>query len=179
MKSLILYWSAGGNTKKVAKTIETALLENDVNVDIVETSENLEISLLDYDLVFFGSPSYSMLPPEPVIKYIKRSMSTYCKKQLRAPKHYGKYAVVFCTYCGVHTGINEAYTAGKYMAQFFEHLGFHVLDEWYTVGKLHGWEEGSKFGRLGDISDRPNQNDLAIIQQETLDILKGLRVVKA
>jgi hypothetical protein len=28
-----------------------------------------------------------------------------------------------------------------------------------------GWEEGNKFGKLGDISDRPNQTDLEIIRK--------------
>jgi flavorubredoxin len=174
IKSLILYWSSGGNTKKVAKAIEMALLLNDISVNIIEINEDMDIDLFEFDLVFFGAPSYNMLPPEPVMKYIKYSMSKYCNRQLRAPKCYGKYAVVFCTYAGIHTGINEAYTAGKYMAQFFEHLGFCVLDEWYTVGDIRGWEEGTRFGRLGDISNRPNKTDLQVIHQETLDILKGL-----
>ncbi len=97
-------------------------------------------------------------------------------REVRSPKKPNKYAVVFCTYAGVHTGIKEAYTAGKYMSQFFEHLGLYVLDEWYVVGKFHGWEGGTKYGKLGDISNRPNQQDLDVVYQETLDLLKGLGI---
>lgn len=179
MKSLIIYWSAGGNTKKVADSIEKALLEKNIEVDIMKITEMLDVDLFQYDLVFLGSPSYQFLPPENVIKYIKKNLGRYGKvgvRELRAPKKPNKYAVVFCTYSGVHTGIKEAYTAGKYIAQFFEHLGFLVFNEWYIVGKFHGREEVNKYGKLGDISDRPNKQDLDIIYQETIDLLKGLGV---
>ncbi len=178
MKSLILYWSAGGNTKKVAETIETAILKNnDISVDVVPISEKIDIDFYDYDLVFLGAPSYQWIPPEPVQKFFKYTLDRYRegKRPVRIPKKPGKYSVVFCTFAGVHTGFKEGYTAGKYMAQFLEHLGFYVLDEWYTVGKFQGWEEGSRYGKLGDISDRPNQNDLDSIYRDTLELLQGLK----
>jgi hypothetical protein len=59
-------------------------------------------------------------------------------------------------------------TNGKYLAQFLEHMGFLVLDEWYTVGKFFGWEEGNKFGKLGDTPTGPMQpiwRSFAIIPQ--------------
>jgi len=179
MKSLILYWSGSGNTLKVAETIQNGLIANDVEVDIMEISENLNIEIYDYDLVFFGSPSYQWIPPEPVQKFIKNTMNRYRegKRPIGAPKKSGKFGVIFCTFAGIHTGYKEGYTAGKYMAQFLEHMGFFVLDEWYTVGRFNGWEEGNKFGNLGDITDRPNQNDLDIIYKNTLELLQGFKEV--
>lgn len=177
MKSLILYWSAGGNTKKIAETIRSTLAENGINADFAEIKEDAEIELYDYDLIFFGAPSYQWIPPEPVRKFIKNTMNRYRKgvRPIGAPKHNGKFAVVFCTFSGVHTGYREGYTTGKFMAQFFEHMGFFVLDEWYTPGAFHGWEEGCKSGKLGDISDRPNAQDLTVIRNETSDLLHGLK----
>jgi hypothetical protein len=36
MKSLILYWSAGGNTEKVASTIYRTLADNDISADFMQ-----------------------------------------------------------------------------------------------------------------------------------------------
>lgn len=58
MKSLILYWSSGGNTKKVADTIQSVLEEADIAVDTERITEDLPVDLYEYDLVFVGSPSY-------------------------------------------------------------------------------------------------------------------------
>jgi hypothetical protein len=70
-------------------------------------------------------------------KFLKNKFSEY-RKQGRvmwgAPNVSGKNALIFCTYSGPHTGIREAIPAGLYAGQFFEHLGFNVLGEWYVVG---------------------------------------------
>jgi hypothetical protein len=99
-------------------------------------------------------------------------------RPIGAPKKSGKFGVVFCTFSGVHTGMKEGYTAGKYMAQFFEHIGFFVLDEWYVPGKFQGWEEGSKCGKLGDLSQRPDQVDLQTVANSTRELLQGLAFLK-
>lgn len=177
MRSLILYWSAGGNTQKVAQVIERALVENNIDVDVLKISADSDVEIYDYDLVFLGAPSYQWIPPEPVLRFINQMMKKYRRGKMtpRAPQKRHKFAVVFCTYSGVHTGFKEGVTAGKYMAQFLEHLGFLVLDEWYTVGKFHGWEEGNKYGQLGNISERPDANDLDIIYRNTLELLEGIK----
>ena len=177
MKSLILYWSSGGNTKKVADTIYATLVENGVLVDMQDITEDLVVDLYDYDLVFIGSPSYQWIPPVPVQKFIKNTMNR-CRGGVRpigAPKKSGKFGVVFCTFSGVHTGIKEGLVAGKYIAQFFEHTGFFVLDEWYTPGKFQGWEEGCRSGKMGDISHRPDAADLAVIRNNAIELLQGLK----
>lgn len=176
MKCLILYWSNGGNTKKVAETIHSVLQDKKISTTIKSITEDLEIDLYQYDLVFFGAPSYQWIPPVPVQKFIKNTMNRYRKgvRPIGCPRKSGKFGVVFCTYGGIHTGLHEGYVAGKYMGQFFEHIGFFVLDEWYTPGKFQGWNEGSLHGKLGNIIDRPNENDLNIIKSNTLEILQGL-----
>ena len=63
-------------------------------------------------------------------KYVKEG-----KLKPASPRLPDKKAVVYCTYGGAHTGVNEAIPAVKYMAQLFDHLGFMILDEWYFVGE--------------------------------------------
>jgi flavodoxin len=180
MKSLILYWSSGGNTLKVAEAIQKTLAETGVPVDILKMTEDLNVDLYAYDLVFLGAPSIQWIPPLPVQKFIKNTMDRYRGgvRPIDAPKKSGKFGVVFCTFSGVHTGIKEGQIAGKYMAQFFEHIGFLVLDEWYVPGKFQGWEEGSKYGKLGDITQRPDQMDLKVIENCTQEILQGLEFLR-
>jgi hypothetical protein len=83
-----------------------------------------------------------------------------------APKIPGKNALIFCTYSGPHTGFDEATPAGKYMGQFFEHLGFAILGEWYVLSEFHGSEENSTRGRMGDIRGKPTEEDLKKIRED-------------
>ena len=81
---------------------------------------------------------------------------------------------MFCTYSGPHTGINEAIPVGKYMGQFFEHLGFEVAREWYIVGEFHGREDHSTMGKLGDIRGRPNEQDLAGVESDVSELVSSI-----
>jgi len=42
---LVLYWSKGGNTRKVAETIHTAVQGHGISSEIVEIKEGLEIDV--------------------------------------------------------------------------------------------------------------------------------------
>jgi hypothetical protein len=86
--------------------------------------------------------------------------------------------VVFCTYSGPHTGIDEAITAGKYMGQFLAHIGLDVMAEWYVVGEFHGRPDHSTEGKLGDIRGRPNEQDLMDIEAKTRQIVAQWRIQK-
>jgi flavodoxin len=177
LRALVIYFSATGNTKKVANAIWDALQEENVQGAILRIKDAENEELYDYDLVFLGSPSIRFLPAEPVLRYIKEKLALHRKRgdiKLCAPKVPGKNAVVFCTYSGPHTGINEATTTGKYMAQFFEHIGFQVADEWYIVGEFRGSEAASTMGRLGDIRGRPNLEDLAKVKSDVYDLVRSI-----
>ena len=177
LKALIVYFSATGNTEKVAYAIRNALEKEKVTLTFLKVTEAAEVELYDYDLVFLGSPSIAWLPAKPVLSYIEEKHKLHGKRgdiKLCAPKIPGKTAVVFCTYAGPHTGISEATTAGKYMGQFFEHLGFEVAGEWYIVGEVHGSEEASTKGRLGDIRGRPNEQDLAQVENDVSQLVRSI-----
>jgi flavorubredoxin len=178
MNSLIIYWSATGNTKRVAETIHNTLKNGGVNSILKTVDEGADDNLFDYDLVFIGTPSYMWHPPEPVQKYILKKMDHYRKQgaiKLCAPKVPGKKSVVFVTYSGPHTGLGEAVPVGKYLGQFFEHLGFDMVGELYIVGEFHGSEENSTKGMLGDIRGRPNQQDLDKVTKDVKKLLGDIK----
>jgi len=178
LKALIIYWSATGNTEKVANAIRRGLEQENVKPALRNIAEAMEEELYEYDLVFLGSPSYRCLPPEPVQHFVEEKMKHHRELgdiKLGAPKVPGKTAVVFCTYSGPHTGVNEAIPAGKYLGQLFEHLGFEVAGEWYVVGEFHGREEFSTVGRLGNIKGRPNEQDLAKVENDVGGLVRSIR----
>lgn len=175
--ALIIYFSKTGNTEKVALAIKRGLEKRGLKVTVKKVNEATEEELYDYDLVCFGSPVLHSLPPPPVFKFIRKNEKKYRKADevnLSSPRVINKNAIIFCTYSGPHCGINEALPVGKYIRQFFEHLGFDIKGEWYEVGEFHGWEAGSTKGRLGDIRGRPNAEDLALVELKTTQLVRSL-----
>lgn len=173
MKCLVVYWSKTGNTKKVALAIQEGVTASGASVSMLTVDESANVDFYDYDLVCLGSPSYNWRPPDPVDKFLKGKFTDYRQKGrilLGAPKIPGKYFLSFCTYSGPHTGINEAIPVGKYVSQFFDHLGFTVLDEWYVLSEFHGSEENSTKGRMGDIKGKPISDDIAEIRVKAQEI---------
>ncbi len=167
--ALILYWSSTGNTEKVAQAIKQGLEDAGVNVTIKKAAEAEGVDYFDYDLVCVGSPSIQWHPAKPMDDFLKNKLAAYRKQgsiKPCAPKIAGKNALIFVTYSGPHTGLDEATPAGKYLRQFFEHIGFNVLDEWYILSEFHGSEENSTQGRMGDIRGKPTLADLQKIKQE-------------
>ena len=174
-KALIIYWSKTGNTEKVALAIKQGLEAATVQVTIKKQEEAENVDYFDYDLVCVGAPSYSWHPPEPMANFLKNKFAAYRKEgkiKPCAPKISGKNALIFVTYSRPHTGMDEATPAGKYMQQFFEHLGFTVLDEWYALSEFHGSLENSTQGRMGDIRGKPTREELAKIKEDAERLAK-------
>ncbi len=168
-KALIVYWSKTGNTRKVAIAVQRGLEAGGIQVTIKEQHEAEDEDFFNYDLVCIGSPSYSWHPPEPMDKYLETKFSRYRQEgriKLAAPKIPGKSVLVFVTYSGPHTGIDEATPVGKYICQFFEHLGFAVAAEWYVLSEFHGNLENSTQGRMGDIRGKPSEGELSKIAED-------------
>jgi flavorubredoxin len=176
MKVLNLYFSATGNTEKVATKISEAVRQSGCEVDTLKVKrKDNDIDILDYNFVFVGSGVYAQLPGTPLIELIKTLMQKYRKAgeiKPASPRRPSAYVVVYCTYGGAHTGINEAIPAVKYMGQLFDHLGYSIMAEWYIVGeyKTKRLRDLSVAGRLGDIRGRPNEADL----QDVAERVKGM-----
>ena len=176
-RAAIIYWSKTGNTEKVAFAIREGLEEAGVRVSMKKAEEAEDIDFFDYDLICVGFPSYQWHPPKPITDFLNSKMKKDRKEgrvKLGAPKIPGKNSLIFCTYSGPHTGIDEAIPAGKYVGQFFEHLGFTVLDEWYILSEFHGWEEGSTRGRMGDIQGKPTEEDLRKVKADAENLTRML-----
>ena len=173
---LIAYWSATGNTKKVADAIAEELGELGIDYEIKKIADLKVDEMYDYNVVFFGTPTYQFLPPKPVLSYLDDLMKYHrdrgdiipCCPVLADHK-----AIIFCTHSGPHTGIEEAEVAGKYMVQAFKHIRFEVLDEIYVVGENFNKTDSKQFevntmGIYGDIRGRPNKNDLDEVKRRIL-----------
>ena len=178
MQILHLYYTSTGNTRKVAEIIDKTLDAAEHQVESISVDKDTEdVNLLDYDMVFVGSGVYAWLPGKAIQDLFGRMRKKYVESgdiKPASPKRPDKKVVVYCTYGGVHTGINEAVPAVKYMAQLFDHLGFIILDEWYVPGEYvpEKMQAMSEKGRRGDIRGRPNQQDLNSVAQKVKGILK-------
>ena len=175
MKAAIIYWSKTGNTEKVALAIKEALEARQAEITYIRAEEAGDLDWFDYDLVCIGFPTYSWRPPKPVDEFLNQGFGRYRKQgrvKTGAPVIPGKRALIFVTYSGPHTGIDEATPAGDYAAQFFAHVGFAILDKLYVVGEFHGSEENSTMGRLGDIRGRPNERDLDQVRNTVNNLLE-------
>jgi hypothetical protein len=178
MKAAVIYWSKSGNTEKVALAIKAGLEASGVAVNYRRVEEADDLDWFDYDLVCVGFPSYQFHPPEPVVTYLKNKFGEYRQQgrvNLGCPRIPGKHALIFCTYSGPHTGINEAIPAGKYAGQFFDHLGFEVEGDWYMIGEFHGKEDNSTQGRLGDIRGKPTPEELQKVREDTIRLIGWLK----
>lgn len=178
--ALILYFSKTGNTEKIALAIKRGLEKEAFKVTIKRIEEAKDDDFYDYDLVCFGSPVHHALPPAQVIRFIKIREKKYRSAgevYLATPIFMNKRALIFCTYSGPHCGISEALPTGKYIRQFFEHLGFAVIGEWYDTGEYHEWERGSLKGKMGDIRGRPNVEDLAMVELKTIRLVRGWKTI--
>jgi menaquinone-dependent protoporphyrinogen IX oxidase len=174
-EALIVYWSQTGNAQKVALSIKEGLEATGIEVRLKKPNEAADVNYFDYDLVCIGSPSIQWHPAKPIANFLTSKLSTH-RKQGRikptAPKFAGKNALIFVTYSAPHTGLDEATPAGKYMRQFFEHIDFTVIDEWYILSEFHDSLENSTRGRMGDIRGKPTEEELAKIREDTEHLAK-------
>jgi multimeric flavodoxin WrbA len=176
MKALVLYDSLGGNTEKVADMIHTTLRQVGVESELIKVSTDTDRDLYDYDLLFLGSPVIAWGPTDTMKNFVMRKLRQYHKSRIKpsAPLRPGKFAVSFCTFSGTHIGENEAVPLTKWFSSFLGHLGCQVMGEWHIVGQFHNKEEANIHGRLGDIRNRPNENDLMDVENRVKGLLAGL-----
>ena len=174
--ALIVYYSSTGNTEKVANSIKEGLQDAGFKVDLKMAQEAAEVDFFSYNLVCVGSPSIEWQPAKPIADLLKAKLNLYRsqgKIKPCAPKIKGKNALIFCTYSGPHTGIDEATPAGKTMRQYFEHFGFNVVAEWYVPSEYHGREELNTKGKLGDIRGKPTAEELEKIKKKAQQLAEA------
>jgi flavodoxin/ferredoxin len=115
MKSIIIYFSLTGNTKKVAHAIHNGINQSVERCDITSLKKADMSRLVEYDLIVFGSPVWGGVPPN-VMRFIDAMPSL--KK---------KHCAAFCT----HGAAPE-----RFFPMIFERLtkkGLFIIgfNDWY------------------------------------------------
>jgi len=175
LDALVIYYSPGGNTRRVAEALTQGLEESGARVILVDLQTQEPPNWDDFDLVCLGAPSYHFSVPRPMERYCRRILSEASRKgrvPLGGVQQPGRWGIVFVTYAGPHTGIDEAVPAGDHMAQLLAHLGYQIRGCWYTIGAFHesAPAELNLYGFLGDIRGRPNEADLGVIRANAYGI---------
>jgi len=70
-KCLLVYYSLGGTTKRIANEISEGLESTGFEVDTHDITTGLAPSIANYDLLGIGSPSYISRPPFIITDYLK------------------------------------------------------------------------------------------------------------
>ncbi|MDD3297170.1 MAG: flavodoxin family protein [Candidatus Omnitrophica bacterium] len=79
MKAVVVYYSRGGTTKKMAEIIHQELNDNGIESDIFSVSEITAKAFLDYDGIVIGSPTYYGTLAAPVKALLDESVSFHGK----------------------------------------------------------------------------------------------------
>lgn len=181
MKAVILYDSMTGNTENIAKQIELSLKNHGLDPILKKVTENTSLEILDYDLVFIGTPVIDWLPTNKIMDFVKKASADHKKSgkiQMSCPIIPGKFAVSFCTFGGPHIGEREAIPATMWLRSFVEHAGFTSLGLWHIPGAFHSFPTKDTLntkGRMGDISGRPNQSDLKDIEGRVSGLMQSIK----
>ena len=177
---LNIYASLNGHTEKISREIERTCAEQGCAVTSLDVAgQEHPHDLLAPDLTFIGSGVYTWLPGKAMLRWIDRQLQHARERELikpGSPRVPGRFACVYCTYGGPHTGEAEAVPALKYMGQLFDHLGIPVVAEWAIPGAFV--PEKMRFmnvqGRMGDISGRPDAHDLSEVRQRVRGLVLSL-----
>lgn len=183
MKILNLYCSITGNTKKVAlqieKTVNSLGMMEVTTIEVTKDSDPNAFDLLDFDFIFMGSGVYTWLPPQVMIDFCRAMLKKHVDRgdvKSCAPRIDKKRAVTYSTFGGPHTGVNEAIFAPKFLGQLLDHLGFEVVAEWLIEGQFNSKNEFYRRfnteGRMGNITGRPDENDLQRVANWVTGVLK-------
>jgi len=96
-KILVAYYSATGNTKKLAEAISEAILSEGVKVDLKKIEDIKVDSLPEYDGYVFGSPTYYGAMAYQIKKVFDESVKFHGKLE-------GKIAGAFSTSANIAGG---------------------------------------------------------------------------
>jgi ferredoxin len=88
MKSIVIYYSQTGNTKKIAQALQKGITRRTGQCDIKRLKETKAEELVNYDLIGIGSPIWSSCPTPNVIEF-EKSLSSALK---------GKHFFFYCTH---------------------------------------------------------------------------------
>jgi len=88
MKSIVIYYSQTGNTKKIAQALQKGIARQTGQCDLKRVKETKPEELANYDLIGIGSPVWSSCPTPNVIEF----------EQSLPPTLKGKHFFFYCTH---------------------------------------------------------------------------------
>ena len=71
--------SLGGNTEKAAERIHSTLAQGGVESEFVKVSEDTDLDLYDYDLLFLGTPVIAWGPTNTMRDFVMKKLSEHHK----------------------------------------------------------------------------------------------------
>jgi len=177
MKTLVFYDSIGGNTELVARAIHETVDSTWGNADLIKVNKGAIVNFLDYDLIMVGSPVIDWLPTKKLRDFIMgvmKSENAAGRINASSPLLPGRFGVCFGTFGGPHIGEREALPMTAWLRAFLEHLGYLSLDAWHVPGAFKNRDALNRYGRLGDIRQRPNEADLVDVRNRVAGLLASL-----
>lgn len=72
MKSLFIYFSGTGNTKRVLDVAKNCFISRDYEVSEIDVTKDNPLSLDDFDCLVVFYPIYAFNAPKPIIKFVKK-----------------------------------------------------------------------------------------------------------
>lgn len=157
MKIGLIYFSATGNTLKIASEISKILKKENYQVleyDITSLKNREKtIPFNELDFVIFGFPIYGRKPPKVVRNWIEKITAE------------NKPCVMFFTYGGVMRGGIHVDTKN-----LLESQGFVVIGSAEFLAQ-HSFNVGEGFELL---KGHPNKQDLDIVEQFTKELIKKI-----
>jgi NAD(P)H dehydrogenase (quinone) len=79
MKAVVIYYSRGGTTKRMAEVIHKTIKDNHMEADIFSVEEIKPKQLLDYDGLVIGSPTYYGTLAAEIKKLLDESVAFHGK----------------------------------------------------------------------------------------------------
>jgi ferredoxin len=160
MNTLLIYYSATGNTAKIAKVLMNSFNKFGVSVEYYNICENEKrvalaesLDLSKFDGFIFGSPVYAYRTPKFIREWIKKLNGKKIKTAL------------FFTYGGVSPGAVHNDTI-----RMFQERNFNVISTAEFLGKhtfnLAGWDL---------LEERPNKRDFKVAKDYAKIIFKRFK----
>jgi flavodoxin/ferredoxin len=141
MKSIVIYYSQTGNTKKIAQALQKGITQQTGQCDIARVKEIKPEELAKYDLIGIGAPTWSSCPSPIVLYYIKSLPPTFKGKHFFWYSTHGIYPGR-CVMRGVQVLLDQGMTV----------LGWK---DWYGQASLPG------HGKPWFTDGHPDEIDLA------------------
>jgi len=141
MKSVVIYYSQTGNTKKIAQALQKGITQQTGQCDIARVKEIKPEDLTKYDLIGIGAPTWSSCPSPIVLYYIKGLPATLKGKHFFWYSTHGIYPGR-CVMRGVQVLLDQGMTV----------LGWR---DWYGQASLPG------HGKPWYTDGHPDEIDLA------------------